>query len=74
MHEILRTNDPVVLSFAQSVLSDAGIEALVADAHISGLEGAIGAFPRRLMVTNDDAASAMAALQDAGLSTWLIAP
>ena len=47
MLEILRTNDPVLLSFASTVLADSGIETLVADQHISAMEGAIGIFPRR---------------------------
>jgi hypothetical protein len=54
MLELLRSNDLVHLSWAQAALSAAGIETVVLDAHVSGVEGNIGAFPRRLMVVDDD--------------------
>ena len=53
MRELLRSNDLVHLSWAQAALSSAGIESVVLDAHVSGVEGNIGAFPRRLMVEVD---------------------
>jgi hypothetical protein len=53
MLELLRSNDLVHLSWAQAALSAAGIETVVLDAHVSGVEGNIGAFPRRLMVVDD---------------------
>jgi hypothetical protein len=53
MRELLRSNDLVHLSWAQAALSAAGIESVVLDAHVSGIEGNIGAFPRRLMVDDD---------------------
>jgi hypothetical protein len=62
MKELLRSNNPVFLSFAQSVLAEAGIEALVFDIHMSVMEGSIGALPRRLMVPDDDLGRARAAL------------
>ncbi len=54
MKELFRTNNAVYLSYAQAVLKDAGIEALVFDAYMSIMEGSIGALPRRLMVPDDD--------------------
>ena len=72
MWDILRSNDAVVISFAQSVLSDAGIDAFVADQHMSIIEGSIGAFPRRLQVHDDDWAEARRALTEAGLQAWLV--
>ncbi len=62
MELVLRTNDPVKLSYAQHLLSEAGIEYFVADQHISAVEGNIGAFPRRLMVREADLAKARLAL------------
>jgi len=53
MKEIVRTNNAVYLSFAQAVLKDAGIETLLFDAHMSVMDGSIGALPRRLMVVKD---------------------
>jgi hypothetical protein len=54
MKELLRTNDPVRLSFLQSLLKDSGIDSLVLDHHTSLVEGSIGAIPRRLMVAERD--------------------
>ncbi len=53
MRELLRSNDLVHLSWAQAALSAAGIDSVVLDTHVSGIEGNIGAFPRRLMVDDD---------------------
>ena len=62
MKEILRTNDPVYLSFAQTVLAEAGIEALIFDTHMSVMEGSLGVLPRRLMVADEDLSRARAIL------------
>lgn len=74
MREILRTNDMVVLSFARTVLGEAGIEVIQADTHMSVMEGSIGMFPRRMLVLEEDWHKARTALQEAGLGDWLIAP
>ncbi|MGE0629526.1 MAG: DUF2007 domain-containing protein [Hyphomicrobiaceae bacterium] len=74
MREIMRTNDIVVLSFAENVLRQTGIEPIVMDANMSVMEGSIGMFPRRLMVADDDEARARRALRDADLTEWLISP
>ncbi|WP_114393663.1 DUF2007 domain-containing protein [Oleisolibacter albus] len=66
MKDLVRTNDPVELSFLQAMLSDAGIETLVLDTHMSILEGSIGAIPRRLMVADEDWEAARAVLRDIG--------
>ena len=54
MIELLRTNDPVLISFVQATLADAGIEAVVLDTHASILEGSASAIPRRIMVMDED--------------------
>ncbi len=54
MRDILKTNDPVLLNFAEVVLSDAGIESVVFDGHMSIMDGSLGILPRRLMVTDTD--------------------
>jgi hypothetical protein len=54
MKELLRTNDPVQLSWAMATLAQAGIECLVLDQHTSAVEGSIGAIPRRLVVAERD--------------------
>src|SRR3712207_9561591 len=50
MTELLRTNDIVLIGYVQSLLEGAQIPVLVADGHMSAIEGSIGAFPRRLLV------------------------
>lgn len=66
MKELLRTTDPVRLSWLTALLADAGIEVVVLDTHTSILEGSIGAIPRRLMVEEDDFAQACRVLREAG--------
>ncbi|MBJ7418351.1 MAG: DUF2007 domain-containing protein [Niveispirillum sp.] len=68
MQPLIRSNDPVELSFAQSLLSDAGIPCVLLDQHTSVLEGSIGAIPRRLCVADDDLEDARALLVEAGLA------
>jgi hypothetical protein len=68
MREVLRTNDPVALSFAVVLLRDSGIEAVVLDEHSSVMEGSIGAIQRRLMVLPEDLAAARNRLREAGLA------
>jgi hypothetical protein len=66
MKELLRTNDPVRLSWLQALLRDRGIESFVLDQHTSLVEGSIGAIPRRLVVAAEDYPRARAALLAAG--------
>ena len=54
MKELLRSNDPVWLSYVRHVLAEAGIEFLQLDDHMSALEGSVGAIPRRIMVLAED--------------------
>lgn len=67
---LLKTTDPAILSFAEAVLRDAGIEHFVMDAHMSILEPGI-MIPKRLMVLPDDAQEARQALTDADLGREL---
>ncbi|MBE9606653.1 DUF2007 domain-containing protein [Acetobacteraceae bacterium H6797] len=66
MRVLAQVTDPVRLSFLRALLADAGIETVVLDAAISGTEGGIGAFPRRLAVHEDVAEEALAVLREAG--------
>ena len=66
MQEVVRSNDPVRLSFLTAYLAESGIEALVLDQHTSIVEGSIGALERRLMVADHDAERARALLDEAG--------
>lgn len=71
MYLLLQTNNPVLLSYVQSLLADAGIAAVVFDANISMVEGSIGVFPRRVMVHDEDLGRARHALWEAGLGDEL---
>ncbi len=72
MRELISTTDPVLLSFVQSLMHDAGIEAVVFDQHISIVEGSIGAFPRRLMVPEASWDEAAVLLREAGVGEWIV--
>ncbi len=65
MVELVRSNDLVHLSWAQAMLAAAGIDCLEADAFMSGVEGNIGAFPRRLLVAEEDLGRARELLAEA---------
>jgi hypothetical protein len=62
MKELLRTNDPVRLSWLRALLKDSGVDSVVFDIHTSLVEGSIGATPRRLMVSERDYSRARALL------------
>ncbi|HLJ05831.1 MAG TPA: DUF2007 domain-containing protein [Acetobacteraceae bacterium] len=66
MRELVNSNDPVRLSFLIALLADAGIMAVLLDAHTSAIEGSIGAIPRRLMVAAADERRAREVLREAG--------
>jgi hypothetical protein len=64
--EVFASNDPVRISYAQALLSDAGIEHVTLDGQTAGLFG--GALPwikRRLMVHEDDERAARRILEAA---------
>jgi hypothetical protein len=54
MRPVLKTNNPVLLSFAQSLLNEAEIDCVVFDENASVMDGSLGILPRRLMVADDD--------------------
>jgi Putative prokaryotic signal transducing protein len=66
MRVVASSTDPVRIGFLAALLRDAGIGCTVLDAHISALEGGIGAFPRRLAVAAADADRARRVLQECG--------
>ncbi len=73
MIELIRTNDPVTISFVEALLRDAGIDFLVADQNMSIMEGSIGILPRRVLVPDDDQDAARRILIDAGIAQELSA-
>lgn len=71
MKRLVETNDPVLLSYVEALLRDAGVEPAVLDRHMSLLEGSIGVLPRRVMVADADWQRAADVLAAAGLDEWL---
>ncbi len=59
MQEVLRSNDAVLLGYAQTVLSDAGLHPVIFDTHASIMDGSVLAVQRRLMVPDDEKPQAM---------------
>lgn len=68
MKELFRSNDAVLLSFVQAILSDAGVTHQIADGYMSIVEGSLGVLPRRLLVAEDEFAQACRVLRDAELA------
>ena len=66
MKELLRSNDPVRLSWLEALLTDQGIGCIVFDAHTAIFTGSTAAIRRRLMVADDDFAQARRVLAEAG--------
>ena len=58
MKIVLKSNNPVLISFAEALLKDAQIETFQLDQQMSVNEGSLGILPRRLMVADDDLARA----------------
>jgi hypothetical protein len=50
MIELMRSNNPVLLSYIDALLNEAGIDHEMADLHLSTLDGLIGALARRVLV------------------------
>jgi len=65
MQELLRSTDLVHLSWVRATLEADGIDCLILDEHVSGIEGGINAFPRRVMVDEDTYERAKALLKHA---------
>jgi hypothetical protein len=67
MHELVRTNDVVLVSAVGALLDGAKIPHVVLDQNMSVLEGSLGILQRRVLVPEDRIPAARRLLQDAGL-------
>ena len=54
MQMVLKSINPVILSYATDVLAQAGIKSIVFDTHASIMDGSMAMVPRRLMVKDED--------------------
>jgi hypothetical protein len=68
VHELVRTNDAVLISAIEALLTGARIGHIVADLNMSVLEGSIGIFPRRILVGAHELEAARRLLEDAGFA------
>ena len=68
MVELVRTNDLVLISLIETLLSQAGVTFFVADQHMSAVEGSVGFLPRRIMVDSRERERARRLMREAGLS------
>jgi len=66
--ELVRTNDLVLISLVETLLTQAGVAFFVADQHMSVAEGSLGFLPRRIMIDAGERERARRLMRDAGLS------
>lgn len=71
---LVLTNNVVLVSYVESLLREARIASVVLDRNLSGLHGAVGLVPQRILVDKDDWAAARMLLVDAGLAAWIVDP
>ena len=67
MRELIRANDPVLVSAVGALLDGAGIRYQGLDHNMSVIEGSLGILPRRIMVDDGNMSAARRVVQDAGL-------
>jgi hypothetical protein len=68
MHELVRTNDAVLITAIEALLKSAQIEHMVVDRNMSVLEGSIGIFPRGILVGEGQLDAARQLLEEAGFA------
>jgi len=68
----MRTNDPVLLNFVQTLLHEAGIAAVVFDGNMSAVQGTLGAILQRVAVPEERWVDACRILREADLKEWIL--
>ena len=71
MHELLRTNDLVLISAVEALLKAAGLPVFLADSHAAAVDGSLGFLPRRLLIPEAVADEARRLLGEAGFGDEL---
>jgi hypothetical protein len=71
MKAVIKTNDPVLISFAANVLEQEGIGHAIFDENASIMDGSAGFLPRRLMVLDEDFEKAERLLREAAPEAFL---
>jgi tRNA1(Val) A37 N6-methylase TrmN6 len=68
VHELVRTNNAVLITAIEALLKGADIPHMVLDRHMSVLEGSLGMLPRRIVVDGEHWEVARQLLEEAGLA------
>jgi tRNA1(Val) A37 N6-methylase TrmN6 len=68
VHELVRTNNAVLITAIEALLKAADIPHVVLDRHMSVLEGSLGILPRRILVDAENWETARQLLEEAGLA------
>jgi hypothetical protein len=71
MAELVRTNDPGIISVIEALLGGADIPYQVTDRNMSVIEGSIGAIQVRILVPDGQEAEARELLIETDLGNWL---
>ncbi|MDX7949632.1 DUF2007 domain-containing protein [Lichenihabitans sp. Uapishka_5] len=71
MIELLRTNDIVLLSVIEAILTSERVDFFLADQHMSTLEGSTGFMQRRILVPIDVVERARRLMREAGFGAEL---
>ncbi|WP_296604029.1 DUF2007 domain-containing protein [Nocardioides sp.] len=71
MAELVRTNDPAMISVIEGLLASSEIPYDVADRHMSVLDGLIPVIKVRILVPDERLAEAREMLVDAELGDWI---
>ncbi|MGE5266559.1 MAG: DUF2007 domain-containing protein [Deltaproteobacteria bacterium] len=72
MRELMRVNDPVLISYVEALLRGAGFEPIFLDRNMSVLEGSLGILPCRVLIGEDDWEAARRLITNADLGHWVI--
>lgn len=73
MAELVRTNDPAMISVIEGLLASAEIPCHVADRNMSVMEGLIQVIQMRVLVPDERIGEARQMLVDAELGDWISA-
>ena len=71
MHELVRTNDAVLITAIEALLKSANIPCFIADQNMSVMEGSLGFLPQRVLVPDDHKERAKQLLIEAGYGSDL---
>ena len=69
--ELVRTNDLVMISVIEGLLTQERVKYFVADQHMSATEGSVGFLPRRILVDAREEGRARRLIAEAGLGKEL---